>query len=187
MTPASPLRRAALPRAAPRCCAAARRWPPVAWSPPSFAAATAATRWWRSAAPTRPRRGARILDQTGPWDPWLVTLGKTTFAAQGRATVAVDATTGAKLLTFRLPSRYRAVWQGRLVFLVNARDSRSDSDYGDAAVYAIDARRRAVVLEDDIGADVPGGQRASDPVFDGDMAYAIAGGRVHAYRIAASP
>lgn len=127
------------------------------------------------------------LGVSGPWDPFAVALGKTAFVTQGGKLFALDPATGAITRTFDLESERHGVWQGRVLFLVSARESRSDSDFGDAAVHAIDAASLQVVLKDELGKDVPGGQQASDPVFDGDMAYAIAGGRVHAYRITATP
>lgn len=127
------------------------------------------------------------LGATGPWDPFAVALGKTAFLTQGGKLFALDAATGAIAKTFDLESERHGVWQDRLLFLISARESRSDSDFGDAAVHAVDAPSLQVVLRDELGKDVPGGQQASDPVFDGDMAYAIAGGRLHAYRITAAP
>ncbi|HEU5058490.1 MAG TPA: PQQ-binding-like beta-propeller repeat protein, partial [Kofleriaceae bacterium] len=139
----------------------------------------------------RPPDGAAAwradLPVSGPWDPFAVAIGKTAFLTQGGKLFAFDAATGAIRKTFDLESERHAVWQDRVLFLVSARESRSDSDWGDAAVHAVDAASLEVVLRDELGKDVPGGQQASDPVFDGDMAYAIAGGRVHAYRIAAPP
>jgi hypothetical protein len=127
------------------------------------------------------------LGATGPWDPFAVAIGKTAFMTQGGKVFALDAGTGAIVKLFELESEHHGVWQDKVLFLVSARETRSDSDFGDAAVYAVDAASLEVVLRDELGKDVPGGQQASDPLFDGDMAYAIAGGRVHAYRIATSP
>jgi outer membrane protein assembly factor BamB len=127
------------------------------------------------------------LGATGPWDPFAVSLGKTVFVTQGGKLFSLDAATGTMTKSFDLESEHHAVWQDKVLFLVSSRESRSDSDFGDAAVYAVDAPSLEVVLKDELGKDVPGGQQASDPVFDGDMAFAIAGGRVHAYRITASP
>jgi len=127
------------------------------------------------------------LGATGPWDPFAVSLGKTVFVTQGGKLFALDAATGAVAKSFDLESDHAGVWQDKVLFLVSARESRSDSDFGDAAVYAVDVPSLEVVLKDELGKDVPGGQQASDPVFDGDMAFAIAGGRVHAYRITAAP
>ncbi len=106
---------------------------------------------------------------------------------QGGKLFALDAAAGTITKSFDLESEHHGVWQDRVLFLVSSRESRSDSDFGDAAVHAVDALSLEVVLKDELGKDVPGGQQASDPVFDGDMAYAIAGGRVHAYRIATAP
>ncbi len=127
------------------------------------------------------------LGVSGPWDPFAVAIGKTAFLAHSSKLFALDAATGAIAKSFDLASEHHAVWQDRILFLVSSRESRSDSDFGDAAVYAVEAASLEVVLKDELGKDVPGGQQASDPIFDGDMAYAIAGGRVHAYRIAAAP
>lgn len=139
----------------------------------------------------RPPDGAAAwradLPVSGPWDPFAVAIGKTAFLTQSGKLFALDAGTGAITRTLDLESERHGVWQDRVLFLVSARESRSDSDYGDAAVYAVDAPSLEVVLRDELGKDVPGGQQASDPVFDGDMAFAIAGGRVHAYRITAPP
>jgi len=125
------------------------------------------------------------LGATGPWDPFAVAIGTHVFMAQGEKLFVLDAAGGALARSFDLASEHHGVWRDRVVFLVSARETRSDSDFGDAAVYAVDAPSLEVILKDELGKDVPGGQQASDPVFDGDMAYAIAGGRVHAYRITA--
>ena len=124
------------------------------------------------------------LGATGAWDPFAGAIGTHVFLAQGQKLFVLDAASGALTKSFDLASERHGVWQDRVLFLVSARESRSDSDYGDAAVHAVDVTSLEVVLRDELGKDVPGGQQASDPVFDGEMAYAIAGGRVHAYRIA---
>jgi outer membrane protein assembly factor BamB len=127
------------------------------------------------------------LGVSGPWDPFALASGKTAFMTQGGKLFALDATTGAITKSFDLESDHQGVWQDKVLFLISARESRSDSDFGDAAVYAVDVASLEVVLRDELGKDVPGGQQASDPVFDGDMAFAIAGGRVHAYRVTVAP
>jgi outer membrane protein assembly factor BamB len=127
------------------------------------------------------------LGVSGPWNPWFGTIGTTVFLAHFSAVFALDASTGKILERYDLTTANRAIWKSRLVFLVNARESRSDSDWGDAALYVIDATTRKLVFEDKLGTDVAGGQRASDPVFDDDVAVAIIGGRVHAYRVAVAP
>ncbi len=127
------------------------------------------------------------LGVSGPWDPFAAAVGKTAFLAHSSKLFALDPATGAIARTYDLASEHHAVWQDKILFLVSSRESRSDSDFGDAAVYAVEAASLEVVLEDELGKDVPGGQQASDPIFDGDMAYAIAGARVHAYRITAAP
>lgn len=127
------------------------------------------------------------LGATGPWDPFAVAIGTHVFLAQGQKLFVLDAAGGALTKSFDLASEHHGVWQDRVLFLVSGHETRSDSDFGDAAVYAVDVPSLDVVLKDELGKDVPGGQQASDPVFDGDMAYAIAGGRVHAYRISAAP
>lgn len=124
------------------------------------------------------------LGTSGPWDPYIAAIGGAVVVAHFDRALVLDAASGSALATFPLASEHHAVWRDRLVFLVSSRESRSDSDYGDAAVYAIDGVTRTIVLTDELGKDVPGGQQASDPVFDGDLAVTIAGGRVHAYRIA---
>ena len=127
------------------------------------------------------------LGVSGPWDPFAAAVGKTAFLAHSSKLFALDPAIGAIARTYDLASEHHAVWQDKILFLVSSRESRSDSDFGDAAVYAVEAASLEVVLEDELGKDVPGGQQASDPIFDGDMAYAIAGARVHAYRITTPP
>jgi len=123
------------------------------------------------------------LGGSGPWNPFVAAIGDVVMVCHFDRALALDPASGAIVRTYPISSEHHGVWKDRVVFLVESRETRSDSDFGDAGVHAIDAASHEVVLTDDLGRDVAGGQRASDPVFDGDMAYVIAGGRVHAYRI----
>lgn len=134
------------------------------------------------AAPAGSVAWSADLDGSGPWDPWHAQVGGFTYVAHFATVYAIDK---AGAIVDRLPiaSSTRRVWRDRLLFLVEAHETRSDSDFGDAGVYAIDAATHKVVFADAIGRDIAGGQRASEPVFDGNMVFAIAGGKLHAYRV----
>jgi hypothetical protein len=105
------------------------------------------------------------------------------YAAHFDRVATFDAATGAAGPTFDVPSEERAVWNDRVLLLVEAHETRSDSDIGDAGVHAIDMQTGTVLLRDDLGRDVPGGQQRSRPIIVGDLAVLIARGQVRAYRM----
>jgi outer membrane protein assembly factor BamB len=115
--------------------------------------------------------------------PWIGRLRDRVYVAHAETVFALEAATGKLLRTYPIASGHAATWNDRVLVLVEARGTRSDSDYGDAGVHAIDGATGEVILRDDLGRDVPGGQQASDPVVLGDLVVAIARGQVRAYRL----
>lgn len=147
-----------------------------------FGVAGSKDRTMALAAPTGSVVWAADLDGSGPWDPWHVKVGDLVYVAGFTTVYAIDKA-GTIVDRRAIASTTRRVWRDRLLFLVEAHETRSDSDFGDAGVYAIDVATHTLVFADAIGRDIAGGQRASEPVFDGDMVFAIAGGKLHAYRV----
>ncbi|HUS63346.1 MAG TPA: PQQ-binding-like beta-propeller repeat protein, partial [Kofleriaceae bacterium] len=124
------------------------------------------------------------LGASGPYDPFFAGAGGKLYAAHFDRVASFDATTGAAGPSIAIASEERAVWGDRVLLLVEAQETRSDSDVGDAGVHAIDMPTGTVLLRDDLGRDVPGGQQRSRPIIAGDTAVMIARGQVRAYRMA---
>ena len=123
------------------------------------------------------------LGASGPYDPFFAGAAGKVYAAHFDRVATFDAATGAAGATIDVSSEERAVWNDRVLLLVEAHETRSDSDIGNAGVHAIDMPTGAVLLRDDLGRDVPGGQQRSRPVLVGDVAVLIARGQVRAYRM----
>ncbi len=123
------------------------------------------------------------LGASGPYEPFFASAGGKIYAAHFDRVATFDAATGAAGPSFDIDSDERAVWGDRVLLLVEAHETRSDSDIGNAGVHAIDMPTGAVLLRDDLGRDVPGGQQRSRPIIVGDTAVLIARAQVRAYRL----
>jgi outer membrane protein assembly factor BamB len=123
------------------------------------------------------------IGESGPYDPYFAGAGGKVYAAHFDRVASFDLATGAAGPPFDIASTEREVWGDRVLLLVEARETQTDSDVGDAGVHAIDMATGAVLLRDDLGRGVPGGQQRSRPIIAGDTAVVIARGQVRAYRL----
>ncbi len=123
------------------------------------------------------------LGVPGPVRPWVVDVGGRVHVGHERGVTAIDGKTGEVIRRHPIAAAAATAFRDRVLIIVEAHETRSDSDYGDAGVHAIDTATGAVLLREDLGRDTPGGQQFEAPVVSRDMAVLVAGGRVRAYRI----
>ncbi|HTE53216.1 MAG TPA: PQQ-binding-like beta-propeller repeat protein [Kofleriaceae bacterium] len=119
----------------------------------------------------------------GPIRPWIVEVAGHIHLGHDRGIIVLDPITGAITRTYPVAATTPAIVGDRVLMMVEARATRTDSDYGDAGVHAIDAATGDVLLHEDLGRDLPGGQQHQQPVVSGDMVVLVAAGRVRAYRV----
>jgi outer membrane protein assembly factor BamB len=123
------------------------------------------------------------LGGPGPIRPWVLDVGGVVHVGHDRGVTAIDDRTGAVIRRYPIAAAAAVAVNDRVLVLVEGRETRSDSDYGDAGVHIVDAATGEVLLREDLGRDAPGGQQWKAPIVLGDVVVLVAGGRVRAYRV----